>query len=315
MTPPTNLVFTQRTLAEFEKNVRGVPHDFKYLESGSEKMSLAQVIELQNLSSQRVSVDLPLKVKGKLWQRSLFLDPQYGLEAEARCSTAYKKEVNTVETFSTDFVLIPFDLDPSNHLDELMSKKFNVLNFKQREVMTVGLYVTPAKGYESDFKNLLRDRSPKEFARVNPVQMVAYATGCDFKCDTYNLSDSFREQCKSLPENRRTFCETRMTHCLPCTTYLPELKQPKCNFCYQFEYGLFGTEKFESACLSGWKKEIKRTEQGKRGTEVGGIYLESEPTSIKIYFADQPRENFSPYGHIEILKPTTVQDGEGAHYE
>ena len=73
----------------------------------------------------------------------------------------------------------------------------------------------------------------------------------------------------------------------------------------------------ESACLSGWKKEPKKTEQGKKGTEVGPIFLEMAPgnTSVRVYYVDQPREKFTPYGNISFLKQSTVQDGEGAHYE
>ncbi len=315
MTPPANIVFNERSLNEYESTVHPVPDNLKYLETNSAQLSLIQVIEVQNLSNLPVLIDFSTQIKGKLWQRSVWTDPQYGSTAEATC-WEFPKTIDTTEVYSSEFALLPLTADLPATWYELLQNNANTFAFITRETKTFGLYAKPNKPYDQTFRTLLKDRSPKEFAKVNPIQTVTFATSCNFKCDVGNFSDSFKTQCtaNSLEERDKKRCNERLDLCTKCIGYLPSPnQQASCNDCFNRELmdqALIQQTKGELACKSGWRKEILKTKQGKRGTEIGSIFLEinERDTYAKTFYGDQPREKEQEPGSIPILKETCLQD-------
>ncbi|MBI2712740.1 MAG: hypothetical protein HYX41_07810 [Bdellovibrio sp.] len=284
------------------------------MEGNNRKLNLIQVVEVQNLSEDPVSVDLPSQLKGKLWQRSLWMDPQYSSYSKLFCADL-PQEIETIETYSSDFFLLPLVEELSVQWVDLIQKETNPLFMLTRESKLYGVYATPKPLYEKDFKSLLKVRSPKEYSKSNPIQMVTVDTQCNFKCDSLNNTDTFRKQCKRLPTGSEdlTKCDIRVNSCVKCITLLPEFhKQDSCNECFNHEYyDAPAVSKYGGhlVCSSGWRKESLKTKQGKRGTEMGNILFEvpSVATLMNVHYANLPKVDDPEGRAICLLRSNQIE--------
>ncbi len=191
-----------------------------------------------------------------------------------------------------------------------LEKQANTVTLQTRESIKLGLYTRVSKIYESNFRTLMKDRSPKEYARTHPMETITYPVACNFMCDSLNYTEAYRLQCNSFAAGQRSICDSRVANCTGCMTLrIDSGKQDKCNACFHdeaFSYSLVGI----GACLSGWRKEPTKTKQGRRGTELGVIMLEipQQNTYVNAFYTEQPREVESVPGSINILKTSVIQD-------
>ncbi|MBI2712603.1 MAG: hypothetical protein HYX41_07110 [Bdellovibrio sp.] len=313
-TPPSKFAFVQKSLNEYERTLT-LPEEIKYMESDSTKLSLIQVVEVTDLSDQPIAIELPTKVTGKLSQKRIWTDPQYGEFAKTVCYDM-PKTVETNEVYSTDFILLPLSMDLTATWKELLKNESNDLQVTPGEKNLFGVFATPTKFYEKDFKSLLKNRSPKEFAKNNPVQTVTIDIACNFDCASFNLSDRFKNQCSNTPPsdgtNSRKSCETRVSNCLSCFKATGPFKSI-CGSCRTDELVYepdIESYKGEYACLSGWKKTPTKSKQAKKGTELGPILLEITDSNVMSYFryANLPKKDDPSSRTDYILLKSTVQD-------
>lgn len=318
MTPPSKMMTTHRTLREYETARHTIPNDLKYMESGTYKLSLIQVVEVQDLSDQPIAVELPLKINGRLWQKGNWLDPQFETLYKTICWED-PKEIKSEETYSKEFALLPISKDLPDQLAGLLKNEDNSLEIYPNEPGIFGIYAIPTKAYEVGFKTLLSTRSPKEFSRNNPIQNVTLETKCDFTCGTVNRSDAFKNQCSTIPSTEtdsKKDCDKRVSVCLSCFAGARDsyMTREHCNKCFEEEATelAFGVPlyKRESACTVDWKKTVLQTKTAKKGGELGPIQFEyrHEDLLMEVRYANLTKKE-DPESRLNlILKQAGIQD-------
>lgn len=315
MTPPSKVTFTQKSVNAFEATT-SIPEEIKYLESKTHKLSLIQVVELQDLSDQSIAVDLSSKVEGKLKQKRVWTDPQYDEYSKSRCFDT-PKTIETTDVYSTEFVLLPLTDDLPEIWTRLIENEQNAVEMIPGGKGLFGVYATPTAAYAKDFKSLLQNRSPKEFARKNPVQTVTVDVACNFDCASFNSGNGFKTQCGSIPveNSSRKSCEDRVSTCQTCfnSPVGKYARDVACNECFGAEltyHSDIEELKGEFACPGGWQRKSIRTKQAKKGIELGPILLEIQDTDTyaDVRYNNTPKASDPSSRDVSILLQSTVQD-------
>lgn len=317
MSPPSKITFEQKSLKAFEASGQKVATELKFLESNSAQLALLQISEVTNRSEQPVAIDLKTRLKGKLWQKSTWTDPQYSEFSKKVCNED-EKIMETTETYSEQFSALPLQNDLPSQWQDFLKNHTNELVILPGETKSIGIYGMPNEKYADGFKTLLDRRSPQTYAKAHPIVMQKIETRCNFTCKKFNTNDSYKNQCDTLPNSPISYqnsCNIMVKSCSRCqsTPASDRWQAGYCNDCFSNEeiyLGFLDDFKPQSVCQSEWEKTVLETTTAKKGTELGPIYLNLDSASslFEVRYANAPKAEDPESRSVYAILESAIQD-------